>query len=74
LRDGSALAGLDAAGTLAALDGVRADLIAEEFLQRACACQYEPALDVEIEYQLQRVGSEVGDGVIEEVALESGLA
>jgi hypothetical protein len=74
LRDGSAPQGLDVAGVLAALDGAGAEGIAAQFLQRACALHCEPALNVEIEYQLQRAGAEVGARLLEELAQEHGLA
>jgi hypothetical protein len=74
LLDGSAPEGLDVAGVLAALHHDGAELAAEEFLRRACELHCSQALDVEIDYHLRRVGSEVGDELIEEVAQECGLA
>jgi hypothetical protein len=74
LRDGSAAQGLDVAGVLAALEGEDAEGIAAAFLQRACAMHCEPALNVEIEYQLQRVGAAVGGRLLEELAQEHGPA
>jgi hypothetical protein len=67
-RDCSAPQGLGVAGVLAALDKAGAELAAEEFLRRACELHCGPALDVEIEYHLQRVGPEVGERFVEEFA------
>jgi hypothetical protein len=67
-QEGSAAEGLDVAGTLAALDHDGAELAAEEFLRRACELQRLPALDIEIEYHLQRVGPEVGECLVGEFA------
>jgi hypothetical protein len=74
LRDGSPPDGLDVAGVLAALDNAGAERAAEEFLRRACELHCGPALDVEIEYHLQRVGPELGERLVEEFARANSLA
>jgi hypothetical protein len=53
---GVAPPGLDVEATLRALDGPDAETVAETFLQRACEQRCEPALDMEIQHHLDRLG------------------
>jgi hypothetical protein len=61
---GGAPPGLDVEATLVALHGPDAETVAEAFLQGACEQLCEPALDMEIQPHLDRLG-QAGERVLE---------